>query len=287
MEKKDIQIGAAIHQRFGDRNDSMDAGNVEIYDGSDISEACADQIHVREHYAEVDDYFVYLKGGIGAWDEGRLYRIHKSTGVKKPLVKLKNITDTGGEGVVKGICGYGQMIYLLMISDDSYGGIFGMIDERDLNVRIYQIDVETGDAILFYEKTQTLEGSITGSIQCSKQLIAYELKGYDIIGLKGSVLEVIDVASRNKLRTFNSHQRRQYQVAGAHLYLGEDSELAHYNYQTDSVEMLCELEDGFFEQYDTDTQVKIVRAANGTYLLQVNWDMDKQLFYFDLEKGNR
>ncbi len=74
------------------------------YDGSDISEACADQVNVHHHYVVLTDYLVYVD------DTGKIYCVHKKTGEKREIP-----VDVEDRGRIKAcnLCGYEEYLYLI------------------------------------------------------------------------------------------------------------------------------------------------------------------------------
>ena len=73
------------------------------YDGSDISEACADQVNIHHHYVVLNDYLVYCQND---FDNKKVYCVHKQSGEKREISDIK-------EAEASCICGYGDMIYIV------------------------------------------------------------------------------------------------------------------------------------------------------------------------------
>ncbi len=78
------------------------------YDGSDISEACADQVNVHHHYIVLEDYLVYCDEQF--FGKTRLYCVHKKTGEKREIPVEIQKKD---EIKACNLCGCGEYVYLL------------------------------------------------------------------------------------------------------------------------------------------------------------------------------
>lgn len=75
------------------------------YDGSDISEACADCVNVHHHYVVLKDYLVYCDER-----ESKIYCVDKRTGKRKEI-----FTDIENAEEIRAcnICGCGTYVYLV------------------------------------------------------------------------------------------------------------------------------------------------------------------------------
>lgn len=239
----------------------MDAGNVKLYDGSDISEACADQIHVRQNYVEVDNYLVYLEGGMYTPCNGEsrvLYRVDKSTGERELLVEIEAIDKENREKCIKGFCGYGQVIYLLMVPD-SYEHY------EDKDVAIYQIDVETGTIVEFYR--QVYQGMVKYTLQCSRQFAVFHFFGWDQEDNEIKVLKVIDAETKKLVKTFECGLMDCHQVVQEHLYFADtDCNVMCYSYQDNTTIEIPERD--LYHFLDRDTKKVIGRGQ--AYLLSIS-----------------
>lgn len=72
------------------------------YDGSDISEACADAVNIHHHYVVLKDSIVYC-------DKGTIYNVHKQTGRK---TKITVETEHTEDILASNLCGYDNYIYI-------------------------------------------------------------------------------------------------------------------------------------------------------------------------------
>lgn len=78
------------------------------YDGSDISEACADQVNIHHHYVVLKDYLVYCDKP--PLEKAKIYCVHKQTGEKREISVVFENRDTLKEC---DLCGYEEYVYLL------------------------------------------------------------------------------------------------------------------------------------------------------------------------------
>ena len=76
--------------------------------GSDISEACADQVNVHHHYIVLKDYLFYCDEQF--FGKTRLYCVHKKTGEKREIPVEIQKKD---EIKACNLCGCGKYVYLL------------------------------------------------------------------------------------------------------------------------------------------------------------------------------
>lgn len=93
-------------------------------DGSDISEACADQVNIHHHYVVLTDYLVYYDEKVFG-DQRKLYCVHKKTGEKREIPV--NVADKDKIKTCN-FCGHETYLYFI---DDS--GIYrAEISEKEL-----------------------------------------------------------------------------------------------------------------------------------------------------------
>lgn len=88
------------------------------YDGSDISEACADQVNTHHHYVVLDDYLIYYDDEVM---NNKLFCVNKQTGHRREINidlfkvdEIERILGIGKKGIMAcNICGNQDTFYLL------------------------------------------------------------------------------------------------------------------------------------------------------------------------------
>lgn len=99
------------YQYMGIKDDEKEEKSQFLeYDGSDISEACADQVNIHHHYINLIDYLVYFDEE--CIDEKRkLYRVHKQTGEKVEIC-MNEVEDKSSIKACN-FCGYDSSLFLV------------------------------------------------------------------------------------------------------------------------------------------------------------------------------
>lgn len=126
LDESDVGLGE-------ERAEKAQEGQFSEYDGSDISEACADQVNVHHHYVVLKDYLIYCDQQFWGNDT-KIYCIHKQTGEKREIC-----VDIGDMDAVKAcnMCGYGEFVYLLHDN-----GIYRSdVSEKNLSFQKKDIDI--------------------------------------------------------------------------------------------------------------------------------------------------
>lgn len=140
------------------------------YDGSDISEACADAINVHP-YVVLKDYLVAI-------DYKQLYRVHKKTGEKKEI----NVDITLERGINKEcICGYDKYLYFVHSS-----GFYMMDVETDTDLK----KVKDLDIVFEEEASDVHKETDTGPKKVKDTTIAAAEKVSDVHKIKGDVQKI-------------------------------------------------------------------------------------------------
>lgn len=149
------------------------------YDGSDISEACADKINFRYHYVVLKEYLAYC-------EEGQIHCVHKQTGREIIIsIDIEYVPSINN----KNLCGYDKYIYLIHSS-----GIYMADIEIDSGMK--KINEVRGDSGHPLEATQFYS-------QCNERYYVYKyVNDYDYlycVDLKTMTINRMDISGAFKL----------------------------------------------------------------------------------------
>lgn len=248
------------------------------YDGSDISETCADKINTNSHYIVLKDYLVYCEGDYSSYK--RIYRVHKQTGETKEIeIDIEDKTTISRYNV----CGYDKYIYLVHTS-----GIYMMNVETDISMTKIK-NIESSESIL--EKDE-IGNPIEVFPECNEQYLIYsiirkkrdkEYETYYCINLQ--------TMEEDEIELENIREKRYKLVNNIIYFIGDDYFLYKYNIETREQKRITQLDyeaaDTFLGHYNTTNDGKLTNQCK-KYLISVKstWYSDGGIYYYCLDVEN-
>lgn len=241
------------------------------YDGSDISEACADAINIHHPYVVLKDYLVYCDSLYAP--HGQIYRVHKKTGER-----IKIAIDIESEdGInINNLCGYDKYLYFIHVS-----GIYKIDIEAEANMKKIK-------NVNFNQTEELSQDDI--SPQCNEKYLIYPALKKEEENKCVYCCINLESMKEDEIKLFGL---KAYRLVGNMVYyVGEEdyiSKLYKYNLDTGEQKTITELD---YEVAGSFLQQNLFMGGQqtfqyGKYLISASqYEYEKGIYFYCLDMEN-